>query len=331
MQLFLRFHHHTILVTSNERAVLEKLQEEFHFFTSQGDEVPDVRVDLVQGELPEIPAMVADRILEHVTIYRLGDRQYFDYQGEALTVRDHLEETIHVHSKDTERLFELGFLAIHSILGIKLDLAGFSRLHAVAISYLRTNLVVMLPSKGGKSTLLTNLLLNEQVKIISDDMPLVDSRGRIHPFPAKLGLNKIPEGPLSKLKWTEFKRTYYPPKWVAGLSQIKDRIETESANQPTILLAGLRLSRGKSFIQDVPKWKMIKPLLEHMIIGIGLPQIIELFLRFNLTDLYNLPKHFVIRSLAAFRLAQTSRCCFLYLGQSPTESAEVLLRVVNED
>lgn len=330
--LYLDFYHHTILIRCNESGLLKKIQDEFHFFVVDHASLPETTLDLTIGPPPELPSMVAVKLLEHATVYRLGSRQYIDYSGEALTVWDTSDRKIEIFSSDLDRLYELAFLCIHSLLGQELDRDGICRLHAVAISIDKTNAIIMLPSKGGKSTLLEYFLENPEVKIISDDMPLCDTQGRIHSFPSKISLNSSPQsGPLSQLEWSEFKRSYYPPKWTASLSQFKERINSAPENNQNILIAGFRLSSGQSILLEVSKWKMIKPMLEHMIMGFGLPQILEMFLKFSFTDYIKLPYHATIRAICAFQLVRKAKCYYIYLGPDKSYNAQIILELVYEN
>lgn len=329
--LYLDFHHHIILVRCNESSLLQKLREEFHFFVSDGTPEPETVIDLLIQSPPELPSMVAVKLLENAVIFRLGSRQYIDYFGEALTIWDSSEKKVQIYTPNTTRLYELAFLAVHSFLGQELDRDGLCRLHAVAISINNVNGIVMLPSKGGKSTLLKNVIDNPEVKIISDDMPLCDTQGRIHPFPSKMSLNERPDsGPLATLEWHEFIRHHYPPKFTASLSQMKDRLNKSPENNLNLLVVGFRLSSGQSILSEVPKWKMIKPLMEHMIMGFGLPQILEMFLKFNFTDLFKLAYHAAIRSFCAFNLARKAKCYYFYMGPDKSYNAQLLLDLMYE-
>jgi hypothetical protein len=162
-------------------------------------------------------------------------------------------------------------------------------------------------------------------------MPLCDTRGRIHPFPSKISLEKIPDyGPLATLPWNEFKRHHFSAKWTLSLSHIKDRISIHSADHHNILIQGLRLSSGESHLKNVPKWKMLKPMMEHMIIGFGLPQILEMFLNFKLGDVFKLFAHGFIRSLCAFHLVRKSRCYYMYLGPDKSLNATLIRNILHE-
>lgn len=305
LQLYLNFHDHIILISSNEESLIQKLRDEFYYFIRQEAETVQTTIDIFRESPPELPSMVANKILESCNVYRIGPRKYVDYQGQALTIHDTMEDTVRIYSLDLDRLYEISFLAIHSILGQELDKKGICRIHALSVSLPKCNAVIMLPSKGGKSTLLTHLMENPDIKIISDDMPLIDLNGRVHPFPSKISVEVKPEdGPLSKLN---------------------DRIETQNLHQKTLLIAGFRLSQGQSILTPVPKWKMIPPLFEHMIIGLGLPQVMEMFLKFNFTDFFKLFYHGLIRSLCAIQLLRRSTCYYFYMGPDRAYNAQLLL------
>jgi hypothetical protein len=326
LQLYLNFHHHIILVSSNEEATIRKLQSEFNYFVQEKVESVHTTVEIFREVPPELPPMVAIKITQTCSIFKIGPRRYIDYQNQALTIWDKHEQSVRIYSLGSDRLFEISFLAIHSILSQELEKNGLSRVHALGVSMGKTNALIMLPTQGGKSTLLSHLLENPEVKILSDDMPLIDTKGRVHAFPSTISMETRPEdGPLSKLDWTEFKRPQHPTKWMAGLSQLKDRIETKKPSGKTLLIAGFRLSKGQSILTPVPKWKMISPLFEHMILGIGLPQLLEMFFNFNLTDILKVIYHSLIRCFCAFQLLRKTKCFYFYMGPDRAYNAQLIL------
>jgi len=324
--MYLSFYDYNILVSSNEAELVEKLKNEFHFFLKDSADPVHTILELSLKNGPEIPPMAASKILENCLIYNLGSRQYIDYFGKALTIWDHQEETIHIYCTEPERLYELAFLSLHSLIGQELGSTGMSRVHALGVSIDRLNALIMLPSKGGKSTLLKHLVENHEIKIIADDIVLIDLSGRPHPFPGKISFDSPPtEGLLKELQWQEFHRQYYPPKWVASLASLSERIDKNTIHNKCLLYAGFRLSQGNPIISAVPMWKMLGPLFEHMILGIGLPQIIEMFLRYKWIDFIRLPYHFILRLISALQLLRRSECYFFYLGTDKSYNAQVLL------
>ena len=70
--------------------------------------------------------------------------------------------------------------------------------------------------------------------------------------------------------------------------------------------------------------------MEHMIIGIGLPQIIEMFLKFHFTDVFKMAWHAAIRTVCAFKMVRKARCYHFYMGPDKTYNAQLLLDLIYE-
>ena len=75
MQLYLQFHHYTIFVSSQEETLINKLREEFHFFLAEEPPRVHSTIELFRENAPELPSMLAVKILETCTVYKLGHRQ----------------------------------------------------------------------------------------------------------------------------------------------------------------------------------------------------------------------------------------------------------------
>jgi hypothetical protein len=331
LKLYFNFKNYIILVSSNEEKLLKKLESEFYFFKSLDFDEINLEIQLNLNLPPEIPSMVASQIEETCCIYEFAGRQYQDYHGKSLLIKNMDENLIQIFSRDEDEIFELSFLTIHSYLGMALDKKGFSRIHALGFSLFDSKTLVMLPSKGGKSTLLSHLIEDPNVKIISDDMPLISISGDIHSFPSKISLATKPEkGSLSQLNWDIFNRTLYPPKYIASLSQLSERIDISTDCKEQNLVYGLRLSHGKSILTKVSKWKMIMPLFKNMIIGIGLPQIIQHILTYKLLDFFRLFGFALMRSICAVQLLMKSNCYYFYMGHDIEQNVNMLKNISHE-
>ncbi len=75
---------------------------------------------------------------------------------------------------------------------------------------------------------------------------------------------------------------------------------------------------------------MIGPVMQHMIMGIGLPQILEMFLSFRLSDFFKMLRHGIIRSFCAFQLVRKSDCYYFYIGDDCAENAKMLMDLSDE-
>lgn len=327
MHLYLNFYDHIIVVSCNEEVLVKKLQDEFNYFvTEKTEETPTTYIEIFKENPPELPSMIAVKILETCSVYKLGQRKYLSYFNGSLAIMDQYEETVRLYSLDLDQLFELAFLAIHSKLGENLPQKGLSRMHALGVSLGDLNALIMLPPRGGKTTLLTHLLDNPEIKILSDDMTILDLKGEVHAFPGSVCMDSKPEdGPLSKLTWTKFHRTQYPPRWFSGLSEFRDRVEAHANKKKNLLISGYRLSQGQSILTPVKKWKMILPLFEHLIFGFDLPQVREMFFSFGFADFIKLPFHFFINCICAVQILRKSECFYFYMGPDISYNAQLIL------
>ncbi|MFA5582893.1 MAG: hypothetical protein WDA09_01660 [Bacteriovoracaceae bacterium] len=330
MKFFINIKHLSILTTTDEDELIKKLASEFHFFTSSSDHYPQFEIKLIKESPPKLPELVAKKILPHALIYYGQGKRYIDYQGKALIIEE--GKLFSIYANDSEFLFELAFLTIHSLLGDLLQELGLYRIHALAGTYNKKDFIIMLPSGGGKSTMLATLLEDPEFQIISDDSPLIDSEGRIHPFPTKISLSEIPhEGKLKNLPWNNFTRALHPPKFVLSLSHLKNQInETPQDPRPLIIL-GQRSTYLTPRVMKMNRLRAIKSLLENMVIGIGLPQIIEIFLKFKfIPDFYKMTYAFLKRSGAAYHLFQRSEHYEMILSQDIKANCQQIKDLIDE-
>jgi len=92
---------------------------------------------------------------------------------------------------------EFGYLRltmfIHCLLGLGLERSGLPRVHGLALARPEQQAasLVLLPPGGGKSTLAHALILGRsELKLLSEDTPIVDARGGLWSYPFRLGLRK---------------------------------------------------------------------------------------------------------------------------------------------
>jgi len=330
LKFFINIKHLSILTITDEDELIKKLASEFHFFTSLDEEYPQFEIQLLKESPPKIPELVAKKILPHALIYYHQGKRYVDYQGKALIVEE--GRSFSIYSLDSEFLFELAFLTIHSLLGDLLQEVGLYRIHALAGTYNKKDFIIMLPSGGGKSTMLTSLIEDPEFQIISDDSPLIDSEGRIHPFPTKISLSEIPQtGKLKDLPWHNFTRALHPPKFVLSLSHFRNQINDNPQDSRPLLILGQRSTFSTPRVLKMNRLSTIKSLLENMVIGVGLPQIIEIFLKFKfIPDFYKMTYAFIKRSSAAYRLFQRSEHYEIILSQNIKANCQQIKDLIDE-
>ena len=215
-----------------------------------------------------------------------------------------------------------------------MDHRGFHKIHACAFRLDNTDMVVMMPSKGGKSTILMDMLMDPEVQILSDDSPVVSRNGHIQPFPLRLGA-EVSNDLIKRFPYLQpkdlysFERLYYSPKYLVDIQKIKNKVASSKA-QRQILLTGVRSTNTHAHCLPIGRLKMLRHLLRHMIIGMGLPMIIEHFLRSGFKD--HLLNVYILfsRFYSAIVLICRSECYEVYLCSDKMKNRQVLVDLASE-
>jgi len=261
--------------------------------------------------------------------------RYNDYYGKVLTVFDYAIETCFIYGQDEDRVHEISYLLILSRIGKKLDRMGLHKLHAFAVSYREIAFVCMMPSGGGKSTLLVELLKNPEVKIISDDIPLITSQGTVIPFPLKIGLDKGCKFDLevkdAGTNIYSMKRELHGEKQLICLNGIADKVENFNHEFSNIILAeGFRRESGEVKIKKSSWISSFRALFLHGIIGFGLPLIFEYFWEFGIKDFLVKTNIFLRRMYAFINLNSRSKRVKFYFSNNSLDAAKAIINYMNQ-
>ena len=174
-----------IHVRSTHERLINLISRDFEYFLSENQDC-DLELEVIlTKKLPKIPPLPAKKQSLNSITYQKDPIRYNDYYGEALSVFDYQNEKAKLFSKELNLAHELTFLLIQSRAGKWLDSQGLHRVHACGLSTEKGNFIIMLPMKGGKSTLFFSLLRDKRIKIISDDSPILSSKGEVLPFPLR--------------------------------------------------------------------------------------------------------------------------------------------------
>lgn len=282
--LHLDFHGVAVRCVGDAEA-LRGLALHFGWFVTQAGNPVAVEVALCRGE----PQAVAggrrrsDQIVERGIVYNAGDRTLVDHHGVARSEYDFATERGRVTSPHVEDLVELGYLMIHSRVGVLLELRGLVRLHCVGVEYAGRAALVLAPSGGGKSTLARHLLQQTDVRLLGDDMVLIDRNGQALPFHCALGITD-PSQADGLGEPVPFRRRKHPDKWIVPLDGLAPRL-APAAVPVSLVLWVVRVSGGGSAVVPASQLDMGRALARDMIVGLGLPQVIELIARHGARDL----------------------------------------------
>lgn len=328
--LWLNFYGEIVLLSSEWIEVVNLIEKDFSMFKSAACEKNHLSIEVFKThpsnvKIPQVSSRMQS--LNSIT-YQVRNIRYNDYYGNLLSIFDYNDESAKIYSEQIEKTHEVLYLLILSRIGKKLDIRGLHKLHAFAVSYGDIALVCMMPMRGGKSTLLLEMLKYPDIKMISDDIPLVTRQGEVLPFPIKIGVNHFsgeievnePEKNVYKLL-----REHYGEKTFISLNGLPERIEKiDKKFKKVILIEALRFNSDESQLRPESGLRVFVGLFKHGVIGIGLPMIIEYFWEFGIKDFFIKTYIFISRFLSFSVLAIKATNYRLSLGRKPQNAALLL-------
>lgn len=326
-----------VTIESDWDELTEVLEKDFWAFKTEkalAKEVFSLKIVKSKNRL-EFPSVAATSQSQTAISYDFGQKRYCDYYGKAVTCMDFSKEEAILQSDDFDKSHEVAYLLILSRVGKKLDLHGFHKLHAFAVSYRGVAIVCMMPSKGGKSTLLMELLRNPEIKMLSDDIPLISTSGLLYAFPLKLGLNEIPDhlnihdGPSNLY---EMKRTLYGVKKLLCVRGLPGRVEMPGTYffKDVYLFNGQRFNSKQSFIRRISWPQTFMGLMKHGVLGLGTPMVMEYFWESGIKDFLVKTRIFFSRLSAFLNLSFKCKRLGLDLGTDPRLAAVEILEYVDK-
>jgi hypothetical protein len=226
------------------------------------------------------PAFVTPRNV----VYQDEGTTVVDYFGRALSVLDRRTGRLVVKGEDPGLVHEAAYHFLLSRVGEHLDACGLVRLHALGLSANGGAIALMLPSGGGKTTLCLRALRDPDCRLLSEDSPLIDRRGVVHPFPLRIGINPsdaplLPEnGSVRTIERMEFHS-----KLALDVESFEDRIET-SPKPLRHLVIGRRTLGRTARLEPAPRRRALGPLLREAVVGVGVYQGMEFVLQRGMRD-----------------------------------------------
>jgi hypothetical protein len=266
---------------------IDAARRDFAWFEASGSKLdePHLRVSVEQREpdFDRFGEATASFVTPRNVVYQQDRRTIVDYFGRAVAVLDRNAGSLLVQSDDLGIAQEALYQFLLSRVGEYLDRKGFTRLHGLGIVGRQGAVAVMLPSGGGKTTLALRAIRDGSVKLLSEDSPLMDRRGRLHPFPLRMGINptdaaKLPKGDVRRIDRMEFH-----PKFALELSTFADRIESRPHDLRHLVIGQRALGRG-AVLEPLPRRAAVGPLVREAIVGVGIYQGMEWVLQQGMRD-----------------------------------------------
>jgi len=304
--------------------VLEGLADDFAFFAAEATEFA-VSLRLVEEEPDYTPWSEARASVytPRNVAYRQAEQSIIDYSGRGIGVHDLRTGSFRVSSLDHDLLYEVAYLFLLSQSGEALDDAGLHRLHALGVSVQGVAALVLLPMGGGKSTLGAALLEHPEVKLLSDDSPLIGGDGSVHAFPLRIGLlpgaaSKIPAEQLRKIQRMEF-----GPKLLVNYKYFADRVAASA--EPGLILLGERSLNQDCSMWPASWWSTWKAMLANCVVGMGLFQGMEFIFGRGPGEILAKATVAWKRAVACRSLMGRSHAYHLRLGRDSARNAEVVV------
>jgi hypothetical protein len=314
-----------IEVNCNPGNLLEEAIRPFKFFLSEGKS-PEININIEQKDPPynSFPAIKASFSTPRNIVFKSDIQKIIDYFGNGVVIEDKTESKYNIVGCEANFLYEAFYLLIISLFGQFCDRQGFLRVHALALSYKDTAILLPIPPGGGKSTLAMAMLNTNGFKLISDDEPIVDSSGYIHPFPTRIGTldKKKIESIPSKFVY-QIDRMEFGKKFFIDYDYWQDRIEDKPLKK-SVLFISHRLLNGEPSIQKASRTKALSSLIRDAVIGVGLYQGLEFILHNSSWEILSKIRVVSSRFIKAVKLASSAKTYQIYLSRNIEKNALVL-------
>jgi len=211
-------------------------------------------------------------------------------------------------------------------VGQYLDTKGIHRAHALGVSYAHLGILLFLPSGGGKSTMALKLLKHPGFFLLSEDTPLIDRRGRILPFPLRLGIRPGQHTGIPQQYLRTVRRMEFDPKTLIDIDYFRDRLG--QAVEPGIILVGERNLGKISQIVPLPRPRALKALLKYVVVGLGIYQGMEFLLERSPWEIVSKGGVAISRLHNSLHLLNRSRVYKFVLGRDTERNCQTFLDFV---
>jgi hypothetical protein len=279
--IFFNFYGLCLELCCSDEKVTNSIERDFRYFNSEENK-PGIKIEIFDKPpyFASLPNLSASTYTLNYVVYRNRDEIYTDYHGKGLRIWNQHDNNYRIYSDNSDLRHEIAYLTILSAVGQYLDSQHIHRVHSLGLSRDGKAILILLPEKGGKTTLGLRLINSGKFKLLSEDSPLINNKGQILPFPLRLGI--LPGGeegiPAKYLYPVNFQRVGV--KIMVDLDYFADKIGT--ASQPGIVFLGERVLGSESRIFPASKSRATKEFIKNSVVGLGLHQGLEYLLGGNL-------------------------------------------------
>lgn len=328
---------HSIAVKISGEGV-EGLARDFEFYKKSSGPIAKERFTVSLDclarppSLSDLPDLPSERVFSDCVLFREGGLYYYEYPGAVLRVKREGRSSVATLISDDKALCrELAYLYLQTEVGRFLDAQGLHRVHALGVGLPSgKGALILLPSGGGKSTMAMELVRRGGCILLSDDSPLVDRRGNVHPFPMRLSFRPEAEVPSSWRERAEvFERRRHGAKTLVPVSVLPPASipSPNAVFEPGFLVVGQRHGRRSTpTLERFPSYRGALLLGRDLVVGLGLAQVLEHVLSDGWGSLSRMAPIAASRFRAAASFSARASSYRLNMSRDPRADASLLLK-----
>jgi len=314
------------VLSGDAPAAIEALASDFAFFavSREGTEgAAQIRVRNAAPDYAALPPVRARVYTPRNISYLDGEHTLVDYHGRGLGRHHRGTGSFEITTLDPDLQYEACYLFLLSQLGEALDRRGLHRVHALGISVGGRAVLVVLPMGGGKSTLGAALLSDPEVKLLSDDSPLIDASGHVRAFPTRIGLLPGADGAVPAAYRRTVNRMNFGPKTFVDYRYFAHRVTPDAP--PGFVCLGTRTLAPSGRIVPTSRLSALRRLMSDCVVGMGLFQGLEFFFQKTAGEILAHAPVAWSRLRASTSLIHKSQIVELQLGRDGSANARLLL------
>jgi hypothetical protein len=305
---------------------LAALAADFAFFAEPDDgQAPatHIRICNASPDYAALPPLRATVYTPRNLSYKDADVTVIDYHGRGLARHHRPSGDFELTTRDPNLQYEACYLFLLSQLGEALDRRGLHRVHALGISLRGRAILVLLPMGGGKSTLCAELLADPEVRLLSDDSPLIDTDGNVHAFPTRIGLLPGAEAKIPPQYRRTIERMTFGPKTLVDYRYFADRVDAEA--RPGFVCLGSRTLASHGTLRPASRSAACRRFVHDCVVGMGLFQGLEFFFQKSTREILSRAPIVRSRAQASWAIIKRSELLELELGRDLAGNARLVL------
>jgi len=172
------------------------------------------------------------------------------------------------------------------------------------------------------------LMRRPEFLLLGEDTPLVDRKGRILPFPLRLGINPNHDTGIPPQYLRTINRMEFDPKTLIDIDYFKDRLS--EAVEPGMILVGERNLGEVSEIIPLARHRAFKALVKYMIIGLGVYQGLEFLLERGLWELLGKGGVVASRVYNSLSLLTRAPAYRFVLGRNTEKNSQTFIEFIHQ-